>query len=138
MFWMDMDLLKVKIPDENTWDSRFYFLITGQVYQRCNLLSRNFGKFVSQGTQSSKKKKKERAENLAQETVGKIPWGEEFFFVSYGQKKKKADEDCIQCKHNFSGSSLHTGIPVGAVLIVVTFCVLFDVIQFLLNKTHLD
>lgn len=132
---MDIGLLEVKILDENTWDSRFYFMIIGQVYQRCYLLPRNIGKFVSPGTQSSKKRKSR--EHLAQEAMWNIPLVEEFFFVSFGQNNKKADEACIQCKH-VSSSSLQTEIPPCVVWIVATFCVLFDIIQFLLNKNHLD
>lgn len=132
---MDIVFLEVKILDENTWESRFYFLIIGQVYWRCYLLPRNFGKFVSSGTQSSRKRK--NREHLAQEAMWNIPLGEEFFFVSFGQNNKKADEVCIQCKH-VSSSSLQTGIPSCAVWIAATFCVLFDIIQFLLNKNHLD
>lgn len=83
-----MDLLKVKILDENTQDSRFYFLIIGQVYQRCYLLSRNFGKLVSQGTQSSRKK--ERAERIwLKRQWEKSHEGRNFSLFHMGRRRKK-------------------------------------------------
>lgn len=61
-----------------------------KVCQMCYLLPGNFGKLISQGTQSKLAKKKKSHEE------------EEFYFVSLGQKKKahEACIQCIQCKHH--------------------------------------
>lgn len=58
---------------------------------------------MSQGMQS-RLVKKQRRDSIKRQCENSHE-GEEFYLVSFGQKKKKLCETCIQCKHNVNNSS---------------------------------
>lgn len=95
----DGSFLKGKIEGENAlrffWGSRwkelqFYFLIISKKFARCvTCFPGILGNLYPRGHSQSLQKKKSHEE-------------EEFYFVSFGQKKKahEACIQCIQCKHH--------------------------------------
>lgn len=78
---------------------QFYFLIIGQKFTRCVTFWEFWKTFIPGDTVKACRKRKSR-QYLDQETMWKFLWEEKFYFVSFGQKKNKAHEACIQWKHN--------------------------------------